>query len=93
MKPRLAWRLLAHAALLAACALTLFPIYAVVVMALSRAPGFSGVTAPDWGSLTLDHVREFVSTRTPDGRWLFGRQLVNSIVVTYFIGLFLGAAV
>src|SRR5689334_19086864 len=78
---RLLTRFAIYAVLTAAAAVALFPIYAVVIMALSRAPGFSVVIAPDWDALTLDHFRKFVSTHDAEGRWLFGRQLVNSLVV------------
>jgi arabinogalactan oligomer / maltooligosaccharide transport system permease protein len=66
----------------------LFPIYAVVVMSVSKAPGFSVVVSPDWANLTLDHFREFVSTHDAQGRWLFGRQLLNSLVVAGATTLF-----
>jgi arabinogalactan oligomer/maltooligosaccharide transport system permease protein len=83
MRPR---RLLAalgvYAVLTVAAAASLFPVYAVVVMSISRAPGFSVVVAPDWSGLTLDHFRTFLSTHDAQGRWLFGRQLLNSIVVS-----------
>ncbi len=80
-RPPLLWRLLAYAALGVASIIALFPVYAVVVMAVSRAPGFSAVVTPDWANLTLDHLRTFVSTHDAQGRWLFGRQLINSLIV------------
>ena len=43
---------------------------------------FSGVVSPDWSNLTLDHVRAFLTTSDAEGRWLFGRQLLNSVVVS-----------
>ncbi len=81
MKRRLLLRALQYAALSVVSLITLFPVYAVVVMALSRAPGFSVVLAPDWEALTLDHILRFVSTTDAQGRWLFGRQLANSVIV------------
>ena len=81
-KPRLLLRLLAYAALGLAIVVALFPVYAVVVMALSKAPGFSVVVSPDWSTFTLDHVVAFLSTHDAEGRWLFGRQLLNSVVVS-----------
>lgn len=81
MKPRLPTQIAVYAVLGVATIVTLFPVYAVVIMALSDAPGFSVVISPDWSALTLDHMREFVGTTDAEGRWLFGRQLFNSIVV------------
>lgn len=75
-------RLLVYLVLTAASVAVVFPIYAVVVMALSRAPGFSVVLSPDPSLLTLDHLRDFVSTTDASGTWLFGRQLANSLVVS-----------
>ena len=70
-----------HIVLLAAVAVVMFPIYAVVVMAVSRAPGFSVVLEPNWSLMTLDHLREFIAKTDTQGHWLFGRQLANSIIV------------
>lgn len=75
-------KILAYCTLLAATLVALFPIYAVVVMALSRAPGFSVVVQPDLSAMTLDHFRSFVTTHDAQGRWLFGRQLANSLLVS-----------
>jgi arabinogalactan oligomer / maltooligosaccharide transport system permease protein len=75
-------RALVYLLLAAATVVVVFPIYAVLVMAVSRAPGFSVVLQPDLDLLTLDHLRDFVSTTDAQGRWLFGRQLFNSLVVS-----------
>jgi arabinogalactan oligomer/maltooligosaccharide transport system permease protein len=76
------WQLFTYAVLTLAALVALFPVYAVILMALSRAPGFSVVVDPDWSALTLDHVIRFVAAHDAAGRWLFGRQLVNSLVVS-----------
>ncbi|MBI5509789.1 MAG: sugar ABC transporter permease [Deltaproteobacteria bacterium] len=81
-RPRLLLRLAAYGVLVLTALVVLSPIYAVLVMAFSRAPGFSVVVAPDWSTFTLDHVKGFLSTHDAEGRWLFGRQLLNSVVVS-----------
>ncbi len=78
---QLAGRLLVYGLLGGISLVALFPIYAVVVMSVSPAPGFSVVVSPDWSELTLEHFRAFVATRDAAGRWLFGRQFLNSLLV------------
>ena len=72
---------LAHVALIAVCAMTLYPVLVVVKTALSTSPalGLSGSPIPE--EVSLDNFRDVVSTTDLDGRWLFGRQLLNSIIV------------
>jgi arabinogalactan oligomer / maltooligosaccharide transport system permease protein len=72
----------AYLLLAAASAVVLFPVYAVAVMSVSQAPGFSVVVAPDFHAFTLDHFRRVVGATDAAGRWLFGRQLLNSLVVS-----------
>ncbi len=79
--PRLSIRILVFAVLVLLVGAVLFPVYAVVLMSLSKAPGFSVVASPDWGALTLDHFTRFISHTDAEGRWLFWRQLLNSLVV------------
>jgi arabinogalactan oligomer/maltooligosaccharide transport system permease protein len=79
--PSWPWRLGAYALLLLVTVVVMFPVYAVVVMAVSRAPGFSVVLSPDPSLFTLEHLRKFLLHTDAEGRWLFGRQLLNSIVV------------
>lgn len=74
-------RLAAYMLLALATGLVLFPVYAVAVMSVSEAPGFSVVVAPDLDALTLQHFRRFLGASDAEGRWLFGRQLLNSLVV------------
>src|SRR5579883_1406115 len=72
--------LLTHAVLLTATAVTLYPVVWVVKMALTPSQGFSSAGA--WPAHpTLDNFRDVVSTRDLAGRWLFGRQLANSLIV------------
>ncbi len=82
MLRRLTERAAIYTVLIVAAVVAVFPVYAVVVMAASRAPGFSVVVSPDFSSLTFEHFATFVSTTDAQGRWLFGRQLLNSLVVS-----------
>jgi arabinogalactan oligomer/maltooligosaccharide transport system permease protein len=68
-----------HVLLLAAIAGTLAPIAWVVAMAISPGQGFSTSFGAQW---TLDNFRAVVSTTSADGAWLFGRQLLNSVLVS-----------
>ncbi|MCA9649258.1 MAG: ABC transporter permease subunit [Myxococcales bacterium] len=78
-------RIAVHAALLLAVAFALYPVLWVVATA------FSGALTPEPRALpvpqepTLEHLREVVggSRELADGTtvWLFGRQLLNSIIV------------
>ena len=79
---RIALEVLAHLALVALCGLTLYPVLLVLKTALSSSPslGLSGSPLPD--EVTLDNFRDVVSTTTLGGAWLFGRQLLNSLVVS-----------
>jgi len=73
---------LAHVALILVCVGTLYPVLLVVKTALSTTPslGISGSPIPT--ELSLQSFRDVVSTTDMSGRWLFGRQLFNSLVVS-----------
>ncbi len=68
-----------HAGLVLVTVATLLPIVWVVRMALSPSQGFSLGLDGGW---TLDNFTAVVSTTSADGRWLFGRQLFNSLAVS-----------
>lgn len=51
----------------------------VVGMAVSPGQGFSMSTGSEW---TLDNFRAVIGTTSADGAWLFGRQLLNSLLVS-----------
>jgi arabinogalactan oligomer/maltooligosaccharide transport system permease protein len=70
-----------HAALVIACALTLYPILWVLKMALSPTQGFALSPSPLPTVLTLQNFRDVLTTHDEAGHWLFGRQLGNSVVV------------
>jgi arabinogalactan oligomer/maltooligosaccharide transport system permease protein len=70
-----------HVALVIACALTLYPVLWVIKMALSPTQGFSLSPSPLPTAFTLQNFRDVLTAHDDAGRWLFGRQLANSIVV------------
>ncbi|HEX8953311.1 MAG TPA: carbohydrate ABC transporter permease, partial [Polyangia bacterium] len=70
-----------HAALVVASVMTIYPVLWVVKMALSPSQGFSLSPSPWPTAVTLRNFVDVVTTHDDAGRWLFGRQLANSIVV------------
>lgn len=85
------WKLFAlHAGLTLLCAATLYPVLWVVKLALSPTQTLSMSANPFPTSITLDHFRDVVGATDAQGRWLFGRQLLSSLVVsgaTTLVGL------
>jgi len=83
--PSLVRRLLIHATLLVVTMATLYPVLWVIKMALTPSQGFSLSAMPiPWppSELTLDNFVHVLTTRNMAGEWLFGRQLLNSVVVS-----------
>ena len=74
-----------HVALLVITVATIFPILWVVRMALTPEQGFSLRLWPD--HLSFDNFVAVTTTRSADGTWLFGRQLFNSLVVSFATSL------
>jgi arabinogalactan oligomer/maltooligosaccharide transport system permease protein len=84
--------LLANVVLVVACAISLYPVLWVVKMAFSSGRSFAGSASPIPSELSLGHFEDVLSTRAPDGSWLFGQQIINSVVVssaTTVVGIFL----
>jgi arabinogalactan oligomer / maltooligosaccharide transport system permease protein len=70
-----------HVALVIASVATIYPVLWVIKMALSPSQGFSLSPSPLPTAVTMRNFIDVVSTHDDAGRWLFGRQLGNSIVV------------
>ncbi len=70
-----------HAALIALTAAVLYPVLWVVKMALSPGQAFSMDPSPWPDVVTFQNFVDVVTTRDVTGGWLFGRQLLNSLVV------------
>lgn len=85
-------QVLTHAFLITFTGVTLYPVLWVIAMALTPQQGFSMSLLPIPANPTLDNFAHVVSTSSSDGTWLFGRQLLNSLVVataTTIGGIFL----
>ncbi|MGE0785384.1 MAG: sugar ABC transporter permease [Sandaracinaceae bacterium] len=72
---------LVHAVLLAAVAFALYPVLFVISLALSPTDAPEASALPIPSSPSLVHFEEVVSRTDADGRWLFARQLVNSLLI------------
>ncbi|AEI68826.1 sugar ABC transporter permease [Corallococcus macrosporus] len=84
-----------HAGLTLLCMATLYPVLWVVKMALSPTDGLALTANPFPDTVTLEHFRQVLSTTDAAGRWVFGRQLLASIVVsgaTTLVGLTLAVS-
>jgi arabinogalactan oligomer/maltooligosaccharide transport system permease protein len=79
-----------HFILIGACVAALWPVLWVVKMALAPGQGFSLDPNPLPTEISLSNFADVIGTRDADGGWLFGRQLLNSVLVaavTSVIGL------
>ena len=82
-----------HGTLIMVTLVTLYPLFIVLRIALS--PGSSGASAslnPFPKEWSLDNFYAVVSSTNARGDWLFGRQLLNSVVIsvaTTILGIFL----
>jgi arabinogalactan oligomer/maltooligosaccharide transport system permease protein len=82
MRPNPVVVALAHVGLVIVSLVTLYPVLWVVKMAFSPGQGFSVGLWPIPSSVTLEHFAAVLGTTASDGTWLFGRQLLNSLVVS-----------
>ncbi|AKQ64618.1 Maltose/maltodextrin ABC transporter, permease protein MalG [Myxococcus hansupus] len=86
---------LIHAGLTLLCMATLYPVLWVVKMALSPTDGLALTANPFPETVTFEHFRQVLSGTDAAGRWVFGRQLLASIVVsgaTTMVGLTLAVS-
>lgn len=104
-RPSTARRVLTHAVLITMTMVAIYPVLWVVSMALTPQDALSGAPLEGGGLLatlwsllpipqdpTLANFSHVVSTTAADGTWLFGHQLLNSLVValaTTVLGIFL----
>lgn len=73
---------LVHLFLVAATIAALYPVLWVVALALSPGQSPGARVLPVATHPSLEHLRDVVGTRDDAGRWLFGRQLFNSLAVS-----------
>lgn len=86
---------LLHAGLSVLCAVTLYPVLWVVKMALSPTDSLSLTANPFPEHVTFEHFREVLMSTDAAGRWVFGHQLLSSIIVsgaTTIVGLVLAVS-
>ncbi len=77
------WKVAAlHAFLAVACVAALYPVLWVVKLALSPTQSLSLSVSPIPDAVTLDHFRDVLGSTDTQGRWLFGRQLLSSVLVS-----------
>ena len=89
------WRLVAtHLFLVVVTLAVLYPVLWVLDMALTPGQAFAMDPIPWPSNPSLEHFEKVISTTTSDGHWLFGRQLLNSLIVagaTSILGIGLAA--
>jgi len=87
------WRVLAiHVAIVLITIVTLYPVLWVLKMALTPSQSFSMDPWPLPTTVSLENFRTVMGTTTATGGWLFGRQVLNSVVIagaTSLVGLVL----
>ena len=79
-----------HAGLALVCAATLYPVLWVVKLAVSPTQSLSLSASPFPDSVTFAHFADVLGGTDAQGRWLFGRQLLSSLLVsgaTTLVGL------
>ncbi|MCA9672686.1 MAG: carbohydrate ABC transporter permease [Myxococcales bacterium] len=75
-------RALKHAILIVFIGITLMPIALVVRKAVTPGKQFELTLNPIPETVTTAHFRKVLGKRAGDGSWLFGRQLLNSLLVS-----------
>ncbi len=71
-----------NAGLTVLCVATLYPVLWVIKLALSPTQTLSLSANPLPDAFTLEHFRDVLFSHDTQGRWLFGRQLLSSLVVS-----------
>lgn len=79
--PSIGRQLLIHAILLLTSMAVLYPVLWVLKMALTPSQAFSLDPWPFPSEISLDNFVDVISTTDASGGWLFGRQLMNSLVI------------
>jgi arabinogalactan oligomer / maltooligosaccharide transport system permease protein len=71
-----------HAALALACAVTLYPVLWVIKIALAPGQSLPLSASPIPEAISWEHFAEVLAAIDKQGRWLFGWQLLNSLLVS-----------
>ena len=81
-QPSILRLVLTHLLLVVVTLAVLYPVLWVLKMALTPSQAFSMDPNPFPTTLSLQNFVDVVGTTSPDGSWLFGRQLFNSLLVS-----------
>ena len=81
MRPSFARMVATQAVLIVLTLVTLYPVLWVVRTALTAGGGLALSASPIPDAPTLDNFADVIGTTSPEGTWLFGRQLLNSLIV------------
>jgi arabinogalactan oligomer/maltooligosaccharide transport system permease protein len=81
-KPGLLQQMAIHGVLILVSIAVLYPVLWVLGMALTDSQAFSMDPNPLPAEPTLDNFRTVTGTRDSQGAWLFGQQLLNSLIVS-----------
>ena len=81
--PGLLAQLAAHGLLLLASVVAIYPVLWVVGMAFTPGQAMTMDVNPIPDAVTLDHFQAVLGSTSAQGGWLFGRQLLNSLVVAF----------
>ncbi len=73
---------LAHGALIIASMIAIYPVLWVIKMAVSPGRSFAASVSPIPTEFTTENFTRVVGATLNDGTWLFGQQLLNSVVVS-----------
>jgi arabinogalactan oligomer/maltooligosaccharide transport system permease protein len=88
--PSLPRQICIHAFLIITTIAVLYPVLWVLKMAVTPGQSFSMDPNPIPSTITFEHFEAVIATTSADGSWLFGRQMLNSILialVTSIVGI------
>lgn len=75
-------QILVNMVLMLSCAIVIYPVLWVIKMALTPSQGFALSANPFPDTVSLQNFADIMTTTDADGRWLFGRQFFNSVVIS-----------
>lgn len=75
-------QILVNIVLMLSCAVVIYPVLWVIKMALTPSQGFALSANPFPDTVSLQNFADIMTTTDADGRWLFGRQFFNSVVIS-----------
>ena len=82
MKNKKLYTFVAHLILILTCITALYPVLWVLKMSLATDSSFAASINPFPQEFSLSNFERVLGTQLSDGSWLFGRQFLNSIIVS-----------